>query len=149
MLKNLEFSILFDWKQGGENINLSAFLADGGGTTKGWFEDSNGDGIPDGRQREPAPYNNAGRWVMDASFAKIREIGLYYTFPKATLNKFVGGAFKGIKIGASANNVFLFTDYFGYDPETSTFGAQAIANNVDIAPYPTQRRIFFHLNFDF
>lgn len=149
VLKNLEFSILFDWKQGGENINLSAFLADGGGTTKGWFEDSNGDGIPDGRQREPAPYNNAGRWVMDASFAKIREIGLYYTFPKTTLNKFVGGAFKGIKIGASANNVFLFTDYFGYDPETSTFGAQAIANNVDIAPYPTQRRIFFHLNFDF
>lgn len=149
ILKNLEVSVLFDWKQGGENINLSAFLSDGGGTTKGWFDDANGDGVPNGRQRDPAPYNNAGRWVMDASFAKIRELGLYYTFPKASLNKFLNGSFKGIKVGASANNVFLFTDYFGYDPETSTFGARSIDNNVDIAPYPTQRRIFFHLNFDF
>ncbi|NBU35022.1 MAG: SusC/RagA family TonB-linked outer membrane protein [Bacteroidetes bacterium] len=149
ILKNLELSVLVDWKQGGDNINLSAFLTDGGGTTKGWFEDSNGDGIPNGRQRDPAPYNNAGRWVMDASFVKIREVGLYYTFPKTTLSKIFNGAFKGIKLGASANNLFLFTDYFGYDPETSTFGAQSIANNVDIAPYPTPRRIFFHLNFDF
>ena len=149
ILKNLELSVLVDWKQGGDNINLSAFLADGGGTTKGWFDDANGDGIPNGRQRDPAPYNNAGRWVMDASFVKIREVGLYYTFPKTTLAKIFNGAFKGIKLGASANNLFLFTDYFGYDPETSTFGAQSIANNVDIAPYPTPRRIFFHLNFDF
>lgn len=149
ILKNLELSVLVDWKQGGDNINLSAFLTDGGGTTKGWFEDSNGDGIPNGRQRDPAPYNNAGRWVMDASFVKIREVGLYYTFPKTTLSKIFNSAIKGIKLGASANNLFLFTDYFGYDPETSTFGAQSIANNVDIAPYPTPRRIFFHLNFDF
>ena len=149
ILKNLELSVLVDWKQGGDNINLSAFLTDGGGTTKGWFEDANGDGIPNGRQRDPAPYNNAGRWVMDASFVKIREVGLYYTLPKTTLSKIFNGAFKGIKLGASANNLFLFTDYFGYDPETSTFGAQSIANNVDIAPYPTPRRIFFHLNFDF
>jgi TonB-linked SusC/RagA family outer membrane protein len=149
ILKNLELSVLVDWKQGGDNINLSAFLTDGGGTTKGWFDDANGDGIPNGRQRDPAPYNNAGRWVMDASFVKIREVGLYYTFPKTTLAKIFNGAFKGIKLGASANNLFLFTDYFGYDPETSTFGAQSIANNVDIAPYPTPRRIFFHLNFDF
>lgn len=149
ILKNLELSVLVDWKQGGDNINLSAFLTDGGGTTKGWFDDSNGDGIPNGRQRDPAPYNNAARWVMDASFVKIREVGLYYTFPKTSLAKMFNGKIKGIKLGASANNLFLFTDYFGYDPETSTFGAQSIANNVDIAPYPTPRRIFFHLNFDF
>ena len=149
ILKNLELSVLVDWRQGGDNINLSAFLTDGGGTTKGWNDDANGDGIPNGRQRDPAPYNNAGRWVMDASFVKIREVGLYYTFPKSTLSGLLNGFFRGIKLGASANNLALFTDYFGYDPETSTFGAQAVANNVDIAPYPTPRRIFFHLNFDF
>ncbi|MFZ4560734.1 MAG: SusC/RagA family TonB-linked outer membrane protein [Saprospiraceae bacterium] len=149
ILKNLELSVLVDWKQGGDNINLSAFLTDGGGTTPGWFDDDDGDGTPNGRQRPPAPYNNAGRWVMDASFVKVREVGLYYTFPKTSLDKLFKGAFSGVKLGASANNLFLFTDYFGYDPETSTFGAQSVANNVDIAPYPTPRRIFFHLNFDF
>ena len=53
------------------------------------------------------------------------------------------------KIGVSGNNVFLATKYVGYDPETSTFGAQALANNVDVAPYPTARRLFFHIQIDF
>jgi TonB-linked SusC/RagA family outer membrane protein len=149
IFKNLEFSFLVDWKNGGDNINLTSFLSDAGGTTNGWFNDDNGDGIPNGRQRPPAPHNNAGRWVQDASFVKVREIGLYYTLPKSALEGLFNGFIQGAKFGASANNVFLFTDYQGYDPETSTFGAQSVANNVDIAPYPTQRRIFFHLNFDF
>ncbi|GAB2481774.1 MAG: SusC/RagA family TonB-linked outer membrane protein [Cytophagales bacterium] len=149
LFKGLELSFLIDWKKGGDNINLTSFLTDGGGTTNGWFEDDNGDGIPNGRQRPPAPHNNAGRWVQDASFVKIREIGLYYTVPRTTLNSWFGNTVQNLKVGTSVNNAFLFTDYQGYDPETSTFGAQAIANNVDIAPYPTPRRVFFHLTIDF
>jgi len=147
--RNLELSFLLDWRQGGDNINLTSFLTDGGGTTNGWFDDDDGDGIPNGRQRPPAPFNNAGRWVQDASFMKVREIGLYYTIPKTAITNTFGSSVENIKIGASANNVFLFTKYKGYDPETSSFGAQSVANNVDIAPYPTPRRIFFHLTVDF
>ncbi|WPR77913.1 SusC/RagA family TonB-linked outer membrane protein [Algoriphagus sp. NG3] len=149
ILKGLQLSFLIDWRKGGSNINLSSFLSDGGGTTEGWFDDDNGDGVPNGRQREPEPYNNAGRWVQDASFVKVREIGLYYTFPRETISGWFGSTVQNIKIGSSVNNAFLFTDYEGYDPETSTFGAQSVANNVDIAPYPTSRRIFFHLTIDF
>ncbi|GMQ29430.1 SusC/RagA family TonB-linked outer membrane protein [Algoriphagus confluentis] len=149
LFKGLELSFLIDWKKGGDNINLTSFLTDGGGTTNGWFDDDDGDGIPNGRQRPPAPFNNAGRWVQDASFVKIREIGLYYTVPRTTLNNWFGGTVQNLKVGSSVNNAFLFTKYQGYDPETSTFGAQAVANNVDIAPYPTPRRVFFHLTIDF
>ncbi|WP_268036367.1 SusC/RagA family TonB-linked outer membrane protein [Algoriphagus sp. PAP.12] len=149
IFKGLEFSFLVDWRKGGDNINLTSFLTDGGGTTNGWFDDDNGDGIPNGRQREPEPYNNAGRWVQDASFVKIREIGLFYTVPKATINNWFGNSVQNLRVGGSVNNAFLFTDYQGYDPETSTFGSQAVANNVDIAPYPTPRRVFFHVTIDF
>jgi len=149
IFKGLEFSFLVDWRQGGDNINLTSFLTDGGGTTNGWFGDDNGDGIPNGRQREPAPFNNAGRWVQDATFVKIREIGLYYTFPRTTISNLFGNTVQNMRVGSSVNNAFLFTNYKGYDPETSTFGAQAVANNVDIAPYPTPRRIFFHITIDF
>ncbi|MDF2158593.1 SusC/RagA family TonB-linked outer membrane protein [Algoriphagus sp. CAU 1675] len=149
ILKGLELSFLIDWRQGGDNINLTSFLTDGGGTTNGWFDDDNGDGIPNGRQREPAPHNNAGRWVQDATFVKVREIGLYYTIPRATISEWFGNSVQNIRVGGSVNNAFLFTNYEGYDPETSTFGAQAVANNVDIAPYPTPRRVFFHLTIDF
>jgi len=147
--KGIEFSFLVDWRQGGDNINLTSFLTDSGGTTNGWFGDNNGDGIPNGRQRDPAPFNNAGRWVQDASFVKVREIGLYYTVPKTTISQWFGSSVQNVRVGSSVNNAFLFTKYDGYDPETSTFGAQSVANNVDIAPYPTPRRIFFHLTIDF
>jgi TonB-linked SusC/RagA family outer membrane protein len=149
IFKGLEFSFLVDWRQGGDNINLTSFLTDGGGTTNGWFGDDNGDGIPNGRQREPEPFNNAGRWVQDATFVKVREIGLYYTFPRTTISNLFGNSVQNMRIGSSVNNAFLFTNYKGYDPETSTFGAQAVQNNVDIAPYPTPRRIFFHITIDF
>jgi TonB-linked SusC/RagA family outer membrane protein len=149
-MKNFEFSMMWEWRNGGDNINLSAFLTDGGGTTKGWFEDDNKDGVPNGRQRPPAPYNNAGRWVQDASFFKMREVGLFYNFSQASVNKWFNGVVSRIRTGISGNNVFLITKYEGYDPETSTFGASsAIAGNVDVAPYPTARRIFFHINVDF
>jgi TonB-linked SusC/RagA family outer membrane protein len=149
LFKHFDLSVLTEYRSGGDNINLTSFLTDGGGTTKGWFDDTNGDGVPNGRQRDPAPYNNAARWVQDATFLKIREVGLYYTLPKETLTKTFGNMIQRAKIGLSGNNVFLATKYVGYDPETSTFGAQALANNVDVAPYPTSRRLFFHIQIDF
>lgn len=147
-LKNFDLNFMWEWRKGGDNINLQSFLADGGGTTKGWFDDDDGDGVPNGRQRPPAPYNNAGRWVQDASFIKLREVGLYYNVPKTNTDKWFGNAISRARIGVSGNNLLLFTKYEGYDPETSTFGA-GLASNVDIAPYPTMRRLFFHLQIDF
>lgn len=146
---NLELSFLWEWREGGSNINLSSFLTDGGGTTPNWFEDDNRDGIPNGRQRPPEPFNNAGRWVQDASFIKLREIGLYYNIPTTLTNRWFGKTVEKIRLGFSGNNVLLFTNYEGYDPETSTFGSQALFNNVDVAPYPTARRLFFHIGIDF
>lgn len=144
-----EFSFLMEYRKGGDNINLTSFLTDGGGTTNGWFNDDDKDGIPNGRQRPPAPFNNAGRWVQDATFFKLREVGLFYNVPKNITQKWFKGVVEKVRLGASGNNVLLVTDYEGYDPETSTFGATTLANNVDISPYPTTRRIFFHIGIDF
>jgi TonB-linked SusC/RagA family outer membrane protein len=148
-LRNFQFNMLWHLKQGGDNINLTAFLSDSGGTTPGWFGDDNGDGIPNGRQRPPEPYNNAGRWVMDASYLRLREIALYYTFPKNVLSNLFKDKVDRVRLGVSANNIFTRSSYFGYDPETSTFGAQSIGAGVDVSPYPTQRRVFGHLVIEF
>lgn len=149
LFKNFELNFLMEYRKGGDNINLTSFLTDGGGTTAGWFDDDDGDGTPNGRQRPPAPHNNAGRWVQDATFLKVREIGLYYNVPSEVTSKWFGNVIQRARVGFSGNNLFMITGYEGYDPETSTFGAQPLANNVDIAPYPTTRRLFFHLQIDF
>ena len=147
--KNFDFSMLWHWKKGGDNINLSQFLTDSGGTSPNWFGDDDGDGKPNGRDRGIAPNNGADRWVQDASYIRLREAALYYTVPQAKVGDWFDNKVSRIKIGFSAQNPLTFTKYVGYDPETSTFGIQAVQSGVDIAPYPTQRRFFGHLVFEF
>lgn len=146
--KNFNLSFLFEWREGGYNINLSRYTTDEGGTTNGWWDDDDNNGVPNGRQRGPAPHNNAARFVHDASFIKLREAGLYYSMPKEVTNRWFGGKVQGFRTGISGTNLLLFTKYEGYDPETSTFGA-GLANNVDVAPYPSVRRFLLNLSFDF
>lgn len=145
--KNFDFSFLWHWKKGGDNINLSQLLTDAGGTSPDWNDTVEGSTLPKGADRL---FNGgSGAYVYDASYLKLREIGLYYTVPTQTLTKIFGNSVSKIKIGASASNVLLFTDYPSYDPETSVFGTQAINNSVEVTPYPTSRQVMFHVNIDF
>ena len=143
-LGNFELSFLFHYQKGGDNINLSNFLLDGGGNTPDWSGDDDGDGVVNGLDRGPF---NPGRFVEDASYIKLREVGLYYTLP----SDITSGIFSAerIRLGVSGKNLLLFSDYSSYDPEVSNFGAQPVAQSVEVTPYPSSRRIFFHINLDF
>lgn len=146
--KNFDFSFLFDWKKGGYNVNLTNLNLDEGGNSKDWFGDRNGDGIPNGKQREPEPFNNAGRFVEDASYIKLREVGLYYSMPTEVTQRLFKNKVQRFRAGISGNNLVMISKYSGYDPETSTFG-NGLANNIDVGPYPSARRFFLNLSLDF
>lgn len=150
-LKNFEFSFLVHWKQGGDNINLSALLWDDGGTTTGWNNDSDGDGLPNGLDRllQWAADGETKAYIEDATYWKLREVGLYYNVPKSVTTSVLGGAINRLKVGFSANNILLSTKYGSYDPEVSNFGSQPVNTNVEVTPYPSARRYFFHLTVDF
>lgn len=152
--KNFELSFLVHYKKGGDNINLSALLWDDGGSTPGYMNDPDGNGIAFGLQRlldwvgtgsgrVPAVY------VEEASYIKLREIGLYYNIPTTLTSNLFNGAIQGIRLGVSANNILAWTNYGSYDPEVSNFGAQPINSNVEVTPYPSSRRFFFHLTVNF
>lgn len=145
--KNIDFSFLWHWKKGGDNINLSLFLTDLGGTSFDWNEPSDVPTLTRGQDRvqNGAPQD----YIEDASYVKLREVGLYYTVPAATLDNLFGNAISGVKVGASGNNLLMFTDYRSYDPETSVFGTQAVNSSVEVTPFPSSRQILFHLNIDF
>ena len=145
--KNLDFTFLLHWQNGGEAINLSALLWDDGGTTPNWHIDSDNDGQPDGLQRllDWAVNGNTGAYIEETSYLKLREAGLYYTLPSGIL----GESISKVRIGFSANNLLLWTTYGSYDPEVSNFGTQPISGNIEVTPYPSSRRLFFHVNLDF
>ncbi|MFP4505265.1 MAG: SusC/RagA family TonB-linked outer membrane protein, partial [Cyclobacteriaceae bacterium] len=148
-LKGFDLTFLFHWKEGGENINLTNFLTDGGGTTPDWSGDLDGDGVPNGRDRGDQFGPGAARFIEDASYVKLREVGLYYTLPQGLVDNSFGGVIERLKLGVSGNNLLLWSDYSSYDPEVSNFGTDPINANVEVTPFPSSRRIFFHVQVDF
>ena len=88
-------------------------------------------------------------YLKDASYVKVREASLYYTFTNAALQPVFGDALDNLRVGITGTNLLMFTDYNGYDPEVNATGRSALAQRVDITPYPTSRKILFSVKVDF
>ena len=79
------------------------------------------------------------RFVENASFVRLKNVTLSYTFPRQLLKK--TGFMEGARIYAIGRNLLTFTDYSGYDPE--------IDSNLSMGKYPNTRQyeIGVELNF--
>lgn len=158
--KNFDLSFLMHWKKGGDNINLSELLFDLNGTTDD-FDDTDKP-VPDFRlqaagltaQTPNGPTRlgllgvSSAHFVQDASYLRMREIGLYYTVPLKFTTRYLS-ALERIKIGVSANNLFTITPYDSFDPEVSNFGNQPVGRGIEVTPFPASKQFFFHVNLDF
>ena len=133
---------LVDWKKGGDIINLTELLYDAG---------SNAEDYQEGNRRitDWAGLGLTRPYVQDGSYVKLREITLTYTMPTDLVGSMFGGRVRNARIELSARNLATWTDYRGLDPEVSNFGNQAIARNIDVAPYPPSRAYFISLGVDF
>ena len=84
--------------------------------------------------------------VEKADFLRIRNITLGYRLPTNLLNK---AEIASLRIYASANNAFLFTNYSGTDPEVSTNGNSNTTPGVDRNTVPMARSISVGINLGF
>ncbi len=75
------------------------------------FPNNGGTSSGVGRQAE---YWNIAKCVTNASFLKVKNITLGYTFPKTWLSKF---GCKHLRLYFTVTNPFVFTKYKGFDPE--------------------------------
>lgn len=146
-LNGFKFNFLFHWSKGNYNVNLFEFLTDDGGTSNDWDKDS-GNGTPKGLARLTSPYLPEV-YVQDAGYVKLREVGLHYTVPTSFIKNTFGSTIDGVRLGVSAHNVLMWTSYRGYEPEVSAFGTQAVNQSVDVAPYPSSRKVMFSIKLDF
>jgi len=81
--------------------------------------------------------------VMDASYMKIKQIQLGYSFPKKLLRKIFVDQ---LRIYASMDDWFTFTKYPGFDPEII---GQGRSMGVDKGNYPTSKKLVFGVNITF
>ena len=136
---------LVDWKKGGDIINLTEFLYDAAGNSKDYSTDANSGGQLR-FSRWAQGYTK--EYVQDGSFVKVREVSLSYGLP-AGLMRYFGTRTRSARIELSGRNLLTFTSYRGLDPEVSNFGNQAIARNIDVAPYPPSRSYFLSVDVGF
>jgi TonB-linked SusC/RagA family outer membrane protein len=134
----LSFYFLVDHQNGGLGINLTRFLMDLGGTTP--------DGLIAIRDRQRRNLTST-QWVEDASSIRLREASLLYTFNRDVMENFLGGAFQYLRVGVTGRNLYLISNYSGFDPEVSNFGNVAVGGNVEVTPFPSTRSVFFTLQF--
>jgi hypothetical protein len=66
--------------------------------------------------------------------------------PKTIVSK-VG--IQNVKVYATIQNVYTFTNYTGYDPEIGSFNQDARQQNIDMGRYPSPRTYTFGINVDF
>ncbi len=84
--------------------------------------------------------------IEDGSFLRLNTLTLGYTIPKTLTEKV---RINNLRFYATCNNVFVLTNYSGFDPEVSTRRKSPLTPGVDYSPYPKSRQFIFGLNLNF
>jgi len=84
--------------------------------------------------------------IYDASFLKLRELKIGYTFGKNIASKL--GAEK-LSLNIIGRNLFLVTENPHFDPETFSYNGNRIVPGVEDMATPSTRSIGFHLGVTF
>jgi TonB-linked SusC/RagA family outer membrane protein len=83
--------------------------------------------------------------VEDASYLKISNVTLGYTFPRKWMEKI---GLQTLRLYVTGANLYTFTKYSGFDPEVSTFSS-GLTPGVDFGAYPRSRSVVFGVNVSF
>ncbi|WP_432709322.1 SusC/RagA family TonB-linked outer membrane protein [Pedobacter sp.] len=162
--KNFSLGVLFDTKHGGvfysRTRDILGFVGaseESGGDRIGVifpnsvYLDANGNSVPNTNilYNKQDYYSDlpAGQHIVDASYVKLRNLSLSYTFNKTQLTKTPFGA---LTIGLFGNNLFIWTpdsNKFA-DPEVNSAGAGNL-QGFDFTALPSVRNYGLNLKVSF
>ncbi|MBT1707756.1 TonB-dependent receptor [Fulvivirgaceae bacterium PWU5] len=90
------------------------------------------------------------RYLEKGAFLRLNNATLGYNFSPESLG--IGNWIKSLRLSVTGQNLFVITDYSGYDPEANAEGRRiedANSFGIDYASYPKARSIVFGLNVSF
>ncbi len=76
--------------------------------------------------------------VHDASYIRLKNITIGYTF-RFNKSKFI----KDLRLSASGDNIYLWKNYNGFDPDVSSNSSGSTLRRMDLGAYPKPRTIIF------
>ena len=140
--RGINLSVVLDYQQGSDIINLTRFLYDDANTSPDFGSEAflarkqaQADGVM-------TPY------IEDGTFLKLREVSIGTNLPQ----RWIQGANLGVsnvRVALSGRNLASWQKYSGLDPEVGNLGSTAVRNNLDVAPYPPSRSIFLDISVGF
>jgi len=88
----------------------------------------------------------SSRYLEDGSYLRIQNLTLGYSIPQDVLEKF---KMSRLRIYGSAQNLYTFTKYSGYDPEIGSFNQSPLLSGIDNGRYPSPRTFSIGVNVEF
>ena len=123
--------------------NMAFGLYNGAGLTKQWVKDSWSATNRNTKYPLLTTYPEAGEnfqnstlWLQDASYLRLKNIQLSYTFPKKLIGRI---GIKGLQVYVSGQNLVTFSDFKIWDPEISI-------SQANLFSYPILKTISFGIN---
>jgi hypothetical protein len=146
-------NIAVQGSQGGEILNLSRrFFENLEGNanqlttvlTRWRSANDPGDGVTPRANARTTGNNNAvsTRWVEDGSYLRVQNVSLGYQLPTSLIQR---AKLQQVRIYASAQNLFTFTKYKGFNPEVSNYEGP-LTGGVDYGVYPLAKTFTIGVN---
>lgn len=95
------------------------------------------------------PASVSTRYLKDGAFLRLNNVSLGYSFNPRTLG--IGEWITALRLSVTGQNLFVITDYNGYDPEVNTDRTVngITSYGIDYLSYPKARTFVFGLNVSF
>lgn len=154
--KNFDLNVFFQWSYGNDIINANRIMFESSYKynynqyatyANRWSPENQGSDIPGvaaGRGSSLKAYST--RIIEDGSFLRLKTVALGYNLSPDFVKK--SRVFKTGRIYLSAQNLYTWTKYSGYDPEVSVRNS-ALTPGFDYSAYPRARTITFGINTTF
>ncbi|MXV51845.1 SusC/RagA family TonB-linked outer membrane protein [Pedobacter sp. HMF7647] len=160
--KNFDLTLFFQGVQGNDVLNAENIIVEGMprlfnsgiNVLNAWTPENSSSTIPRAIAGDP---NRNGRlstrWVEDGSYLRMKNVLIGYTMSPTVLRSFAKNTISRLKFYVSAQNLFTFTKYNGFDPEVgnknqNTSGG-TLTNGVDFGQYPAARSFQFGIQAGF
>ena len=88
----------------------------------------------------------SSRYVEDGSYLRIQNFTIGYSLPQDLISKC---KISRLRFYGTAQNLYTFTNYSGYDPEIGSFNQNVLLSGIDNGRYPIARTFSIGLNLEF
>lgn len=152
--KGFNLNIFLQGVQGVEVLNLNRYEIESGilntnklqSVTNRWTGPETSNTIPKANSVLRRSTGVTSDVVEDASFLRIKTVSLAYKIP---VFKSMMKTVKSANIYVTAQNLYTFTKYTGFDPEVNSFGDSNLSLNTDYNAYPNVRTFIVGLKVGF